>query len=74
MTGIRLLCAFQVLALPEGAYPGATHEMARIAAVEITGAWIPQTVTVPKGLSLDGYMEWLRAAVAADPETFGIYE
>ena len=59
----ELLSAFQALALPERAY-GVTHEDARMTIAGMCGVYISEGVTVPAGLSLDGYIAWLKAAYA----------
>jgi hypothetical protein len=58
MDRIKLLSAFQVLALPEGAY-GVTHERARDVISELTGIR-PVDKPPPVGRTLEQYIEWLR--------------
>lgn len=61
MTEFRLLCAFQVLALPDGLL-GASHKDARAVIDEITGFRFASDVRPPsEALSLDSYIKWARA-------------
>ena len=57
MTRIRLLTAFQVLSMPEGSYPGATHDTAHRTISEITGKFV--IGTPPTSIALEGYLRWL---------------
>lgn len=66
MINLRLLAAFQVLRMPEGAYRSdlgvATHELARDTIGELTGHRpVGDFPELPAGQSvdLDGYMDWL---------------
>jgi hypothetical protein len=59
MMETKLLCAFQVLSMDDGAL-SVTHEDARRIVEEITAYVIPPEMGTPQGLSLEGYIAWCR--------------
>lgn len=68
MDRTRLLTAFQVLSMPEGAYPGATHELAHYTIHELTGRFA-QGRPPSGGRSLDEYLAWLETHHLTAPST-----